>query len=115
MEKRTFADRYKVNCCPSIMAEFTNEDGPWSEDESVIAAGLAWGREKKRLLHWVRLRMRRLTEKQRRCIELHYFKGLTYIEVGKLVGCSPSAACRSAQRGIEGLRQAARREGVGYS
>lgn len=114
MEKRTFADRYKVNCCPSIMAEFTNEQSPWSEDEAMIAAGLAWGREKDRLLKWVRLRMERLTEKQRRCIELRYFEGLTYIEVAKLVECSPSAACRSAQRGVEKLRRAARRDRVGY-
>ena len=109
MEKRSYVDRFKVNCCPSIMADFTNEEGPWSEDEAAIAAGLAWGEEKARLLDWVRQQMRRrLTEKQRRCIELHYFKGLTYAEVGRRTGCSASTAWRSAQRGIAHLRVAAR-------
>ena len=116
MEKRTFADRFKVNCCPFIMAAYMNEDSPWHEDEAAIAAGLAWGKEKDRLLAWVRLQMRRrLTEKQRRCIDLHYFKDLTYVEIGKKIGCSPSAACRSVQRGLKRLRHAAKEEGVGYS
>lgn len=116
MENRTYADRYKVNCCPSIMAEFTNEEGPWNEDKATVAAGLAWGKEKERLLKWVRQQMqRRLTVKQRRAIELHYFKDLTYAEMGPKMGCSPSAAYRSVQRGLERLRSAAKKDGVGYS
>lgn len=116
MENRTFGDRYKVNCCPSVMAEFTYEEGPWSEDEQTIAIGLAWGEEKKRLLQWVRRRMRlMLTSKQRRAIALHYFKDLTFVEIGVIMGCSPSAACRSVHRGIARLRDAAIQEGVGWS
>ncbi len=116
MENRTLSDRYKVNCCPAIMAEFTNEEGPWHEAKDTIAARLAWGKEKERLLRWVRWQMRwRLTTKQRRAIELYYFKDLTYVEIGRKIGCSPSAACRAAQRGLERLRGAAKREGVGYS
>ena len=116
MENRTYADRFKVNCCPSVMAEFTNEEGAWSEDKREVAAGLAWGREKERLLKWVRQQMRRrLTAKQRRAIELYYFKDLTYAEIGRRMGCSPSAACRSVHRGLERLRCAAKREGIGYN
>lgn len=116
MEKRNYADRFKVNCCPSIMAGFTNEEGAWSEDEREIRAGLAWGGEKERLLNWVRQQMRRqLTQKQRRAIELYYFKDLTYVQIARKMGCSPSAACRSVHRGLERLRCAAKREGVGYS
>lgn len=109
MEKRMYADRYRVNCCPFIMAEFTNEESPWSEDEATVTAALAWGKEKALLLKWVRRQMRqRLTLKQRRAIDLHYFKDLTYAEVGEKMGCSASAACRSVLRGIKRLRHAAK-------
>lgn len=116
MENRTLADRYKINCSPSIMEGFTNEEGPWNEDGRTIAAGLACGKEKARLLLWVRWQMRLLlTRKQRRAIALHYFKDLTFVEIGAIMGCSPSAACRSAQRGVARLRKAAIKEGVGWS
>jgi DNA-directed RNA polymerase specialized sigma24 family protein len=116
MDNRTFADRFKVNCCPSTMAGFTNEEGPWNEDEQTIAAGLAWGEEKARLLRWVRWQMRwRLRDKQRQAIELHYFEDLTYVEIGLRMGCSTSAAYRSVRRGLAKLRESARQEGVGWS
>lgn len=116
MDNRTFSDRYKVSCGPSLMARFNNQDSPWSEDGQDIEIGLAWGREKERLLKWVRLQMRRhLTQKQRRALHLHYFKNLTFGEIALEMGCSPSAACRSVQRGVDRLRDVAREEGVGYS
>ncbi len=91
------------------MENFGNGANPWWEDEADVSAGLAWGEEKERLLKWVRKQMRRrLTEKQRRCIELYYFKDMTYVEIGKTVGCAPSSACRSVHRGITRLREAAR-------
>lgn len=109
MEKRTFADRFKVSCCPELMQSYANEDSAWHEDEAAVRVGLAWGEEKARLLKWVRKQMRRrLTAKQRRCIELYYFKDLTYVEVGKKAGCSASSACRSVQRGLKRLRAAAK-------
>lgn len=107
MEKRIFEDRFKVSCGPEIMEGFANEDSFWSEDEAATDAGLAWGEEKVRLLKWVRKQMRRrLTPRQRRCIELYYFKDLTYLEVGHKTGCSASSACRSVRRGIRRLRAA---------
>lgn len=115
MENRNFADRYKVNCSPSHMTKFTNEEGPWSEDEKSIAAGLALGQEKERLLNWVRQRMRLLTWRQQQAITLYYFKDLTFAEIGMLAGCSPSTACRSAKRGVARLREVAMKEGVGWS
>lgn len=109
MEKRTHADRYKVSCCPEIMESFADEEHPWRESEAEVADGLAWGEEKARLLKWVRKQMRRrLTAKQRRCIELYYFKDLTYVEAGKKAGCSASSACRAVQRGLIRLRAAAK-------
>lgn len=109
MEKRAYADRFQVNYCPFSLAERTNEDGAWHESEGEIARGLAWGEEKKRLLKWVRYQMRRrLTDKQRRCIELHYFRGLSFTEIQAQTGISGPSACRIVQRGIARLRVAAR-------
>lgn len=109
MEKRTYADRFKVNCDPAIIESYGNGDGPWSETETEVAAGLAWGEEKARLLKWVRKQMRRrLTQKQRRCIELYYFEDLTFAEIGKKTGCAPSSACRSVHRGLKRLQAAAK-------
>ncbi|MBX3176071.1 MAG: hypothetical protein KF886_01800 [Candidatus Hydrogenedentes bacterium] len=108
-EFRRFGDRYQVTCCPELMAAYRNEDSPWSESEAEVAAAIAWGMEKARLLRWVRAQMRRrLTARQRRCIELYYFEGLTHEEVGRRLGCSTSSSCRSVQRGIARLRIAAR-------
>tara|TARA_R110001592_G_scaffold133960_2_gene349500 strand:- start:635 stop:1036 length:402 start_codon:yes stop_codon:yes gene_type:complete len=109
MEKRNYADRFKMSCTPGIMESFGNGDNPWSEDEETVNEGLAWGEEKERLLKWVRKQMRRrLTEKQRTSIALYYFKDMTYVEIGKKMGCAPSSACRSVHRGIQRLREAAR-------
>ena len=109
MLKRTYADRFKVNCEPAIIESFANREAPWHESEDDITAGLAWGEEKARLLKWVRKQMRRrLTVKQRRCIELYYFKDMTYAEIGKEMGCASSSACRSVHRGIKHLQAAAK-------
>ena len=114
MEKRIFEDRFKVSCGPEIMEGFANEDSFWSEDEAATAAGLAWGEEKARLLKWVRKQMRcRLTTRQRRCIELYYFKDLTYLEVGQKMGCNTSSASRCIRRGIRRLRAAVRSDPPG--
>lgn len=109
MEKRTFADRFKVTCAPTIIESFGGGDGAWAETEEEVAAGLAWGEEKARLLKWVRKQMRRrLTEKQRAAIQLYYFEDLTYVEMGVRMGCAPSSACRTVHRAIRRLREAAR-------
>lgn len=115
MEKRTYADRFRVECDPHILESYANEDSPWQEDEAAIRAGLAWGEEKARLLKWVRRQMRqRLTPKQRACIELYYFKNMTLAEVGEKTGSSASAACRTMKRGINRLRVAVRVDPPGH-
>ena len=109
MERRTYADRFKVNCAPEIIENYGNGAAPWQESAEDIDEGLAWGEEKARLLKWVRRQMRRrLTAKQRTAIHLYYFEDLTYAEMGKRMKCAPSSACRSVHRGIRRLREAAR-------
>lgn len=89
------------------------EDAPWHESRDDRERGLRWGREKARLLKWVRNQMgRRLTPTERRCVELHYFEGLTFREAARHTGTQPSSVCRAVQRSIRKLRQAAAEQGV---
>jgi DNA-directed RNA polymerase specialized sigma24 family protein len=105
MEKRYFGDRFRVTFDPEILDGYTNDYSPWHESKAEIEAGLAWGKEKARLLKWVRSQMRRhLTITQQQCIELHYFKDLSYTEVSKRTGISRTSVCRAVQRGVHRLR-----------
>jgi len=111
MEKEfcTNGDRFKVNLSPRVLDHYPASASAWFETEEAIEAGLTWGEEKARLLKWVRKQMRqRLTPRQQRCIELYYFEGLSFAEVGTEAGITMSSAYRIVQRGIRRLRVAAR-------
>ncbi|MFO7975637.1 MAG: sigma-70 family RNA polymerase sigma factor [Candidatus Hydrogenedentota bacterium] len=87
--------------------DFVGEtDSPWHETPEQIEDALDYGREKTRLLKWVRRHMRsKLTPRERRSIELLFFRGLTYREAGKRLGVHPSVVHRSVQRGLVRLRR----------
>ena len=53
-----------------------------------------------------------LTQRERECIELHYFRGLCYRAIGKLTRTNASSACRAAARGVRKLREAAQADGL---
>ena len=109
MEKRVHSDRYRLHVKPAVLESYSEEDSLWRETEAEVQRELARGEDRARLLKWVRRQMgRRLTLAQRQCIELYYFEGLTYTEVGNRQGCSASSACRSVKRGLNRLRAAAR-------
>ena len=78
------------------------------ETAEEVEKELAVGREKARLLRWVRRHMgRRLTRRERHCLELHYFEGLTYRQIGERTGTAPSSAYRAVKRSLRKLRMAA--------
>lgn len=56
--------------------------------------------------------LRQLPENQRIVIELHWFEGLSFHEVAKVVGAKQSAVKVRAHRGYEKLRAIARQEGL---
>lgn len=94
---------------PHQMRVFANERAAWHETPEEVEAGLAWGREKARLLHWVEKEMGgRLTARERRCIEMCFFEGLSYREAGAATGTNASSVCRAIQRSMRKLRQAAK-------
>jgi RNA polymerase sigma factor (sigma-70 family) len=49
--------------------------------------------------------VRRLPERQRSAVALHYVGELSYAEVGRAMGCSEEAARRSAFEGMRRLRE----------
>ena len=108
-EKPTRAERNAVDYHPASLERMPEKRGLWYETPEEVAAGLAWGQRKAELLRWVRRQMgRRLTERERRCIELYFFEGLDYRGVASQSGLSVSSAHRNVKRALRKLRQAAR-------
>lgn len=78
------------------------------ESPEEIRQALRWGARKRVLLAWVQLQMlQRLTLRERLCIELYYFQGLTYAEVGLRTQTHSTSAFRAVERALRKLRQAA--------
>lgn len=90
------------------MGRFTNERSPWYESPEDIEAGLERAKERAKLLRWVRIQMsRRLTKRERRCIELYFFKGMTFREAAEATQTTPSSIHRAVRRSLLKLRHAA--------
>jgi DNA-directed RNA polymerase specialized sigma24 family protein len=87
--------------------DFVDEtDSPWHETPEDIQDALDYGCEKARLLKWVRRHMRsKLTARERRCVELLFFRGLSYRQAAERIGIHPSVVHRSVQRGLGKLRR----------
>jgi DNA-directed RNA polymerase specialized sigma24 family protein len=111
---RYFTRGYLVVAVPPDTLAYIAERVPdWREKPEDIAAGLAWGREKKRLLAWVQETMKeRLTEREQFCLYLHFFRGITYEAIAKQTNTNRSSVYRAAQRGIRRLREAAHEQGI---
>jgi len=109
MEERTRADRHESLLSPEIMRGFRIEQSAWHETRSDVADGVAWGFRKAVLLAWVREQMHlALTARERHCLELYYFRGLTYREAGAATNTNASSVYRAVQRSIRKLRKAAK-------
>jgi DNA-directed RNA polymerase specialized sigma24 family protein len=110
MKTRSRADRLAVHVSPSFFRLVPASRSAWYETEEEIEAGLAWGRRKAVLLRWVRRQMgRRLSLRERRCIELCFFEGRSYVEAAAITGTNPSSAQRAVERSLRRLRKSVRR------
>ena len=90
------------------LAQLSTLQGMWSETPEEVAAGIEWGRRKRVLLRWVRKQLgARLTLRERRCLELYYFQGLTFSQVGERTGTDPSSSFRAVKRAVIKLKRAA--------
>lgn len=95
---------------PGPLGSAATEAGLWYESPEEVEEGLKRGRERVELLRWIRKQMgRKLTPRERHCLELYYFEGLSYREVGGLTGTSMATAHRDVARSLRKLRLCAKR------
>jgi DNA-directed RNA polymerase specialized sigma24 family protein len=107
MERRTRADRLARRYPPAYFDAVENASGAWYESESEIRRGLDAGTQRKILLRWVRRNMKtRLTDRERHCIELYYFQGLSCREAAAATDTCGSSVWRALQRALRKLRAA---------
>jgi DNA-directed RNA polymerase specialized sigma24 family protein len=113
MPERSRASRFAIYVDPAKLGFRSVKEAMWHETPEDVEAGLQWGAEKAELLKWVQRQMgRRLTKRERRCIELYYFEGLNFREVGDRTGTNASSAFRAIRRAVRKLHAAAeKREG----
>lgn len=110
-KRTTRAERLARQYPPQFYDDIPASRGAWYESETERAAALRWSRRKAKLLRWVRREMdRRLTPRERCCIELHYFAGLSYRSIGVVTKTNHSSVCRAVARGLDRLRAAARED-----
>ncbi len=106
--KNTRAARLGVCVPPELLADLPESAGMWHESAEEVERALAWGERKQMLIAWVReMLRRRLSESERRCVELYFFEGLSYREAGARAGTTASSVHRGLQRALEKLREAA--------
>ncbi|MBX7259418.1 MAG: hypothetical protein K1Y02_23870 [Candidatus Hydrogenedentes bacterium] len=113
MTVRIRSERLITAMDPRLLRQMGIRLRAWYETEEEILEGLRWGRRKAELLQWVRRKMqRKLTARERRCVELYYFGGLTYAQAGYATGTNASSVLRAVRRSVNKLRALAEREGV---
>lgn len=101
--------KLEITCDPHILARTTNATNLWHETEQEIEEALAEAAEKALLLRWVRREMRRrLTPRERRYLEEHYFNALSVDTVAQRNGVHRTSVYRGLHRAIGKLRRAAR-------
>jgi RNA polymerase sigma factor (sigma-70 family) len=93
--------------------DIANEEGIWYESPEKVQDLLAWGRQKRRLLKWVRnMASRRLTKIEKECLELHFFQMMSYPRIAKRMGVNTTSVYRRVLRSIKKLQALAERSRV---
>ncbi len=111
MRKVDRESRHAIGVAPEVLGRLDEGCGAWYETEDEVQEGLAWGVRKAHMLRWVRRQMgRRLTSRERHCVELYFFYGMTYRQLGEATNTNVSSAYRAVARGLRKLRQAARED-----
>lgn len=92
--------------------DFLEEDALWFETKDEIRKKLRWGREKERLLAWVRMEMVIVLDpRARECLERHCFRGETLREIAAALRMHLSSVYRAVWRAIRTLRRHAEAQG----
>ena len=101
-------NRLTITAPPEALADLAESAGTWHETPEEVERALAWGERKERMIAWVRETVRRrLSDSERRCVELRFFDGLSCREAAARAGTSVSSMHRGLQRALDKLREAA--------
>jgi RNA polymerase sigma factor (sigma-70 family) len=115
MEKKARLRVYRVQVDAELIETISNEAAAWHESPEEVQKGLAHGKEKAALEAWIRTFMDTgLTERERHCLELYYFRNMTYREAGAATGTNATSVYRAVLRALRKLRITAEAEGLEY-
>lgn len=104
-------DRHTRSLDPYYLDLMTLECAAWHESPEEVVAALERGRIREARLAWVRQHMaQHLTPRERECVELCCFQGLTGRGAARLTQTNPSSICRALQRAGLKLRRVWERE-----
>ena len=99
---------------PAVIARVNRDKGIWHETASEVAQALEAAQERTLLLRWVRREMgRRLSPRESRFLEEHFFLARSAAAVARNSGVDRSTVARALRRAIVKLRQAALENGTG--
>ncbi|NLV45356.1 MAG: hypothetical protein GXY07_12765 [Candidatus Hydrogenedentes bacterium] len=104
--------KMEFTCDPHVLAKAAFARSPWHETGEEIADALEASTEKALLLRWVRREMRRrLSPRECRYLEEHYFCALPVATVARRNGVHRMSVYRGLRRAIGKLQRAARENG----
>ncbi len=116
MDARIRPERFTHSANPLFLMKIAGARRAWYETEDEVRAGIRWGKRKAELLKWIRGTMqRKLSARERRCIELYYLQGLSYAEAACVTGTNVTSVLRAVRRSVNKLRAIAELEGVTIS
>ncbi len=97
---------------PRSISNVPVSGGMWYESPEEIEEEVRRGKERARLMRWLRRQMgASLTPIECRYLLLYYCEGLTYRQVGKRTQTQASSAHRGVQRALRKLKRHIEREG----
>ena len=110
LKKKERRDYRCISLSPRVFRRFSNENACWYESQEAVKEGMARAVQRKKLLIWIRRQMKRkLTAREQQCLQMYFFKNMTFDEIGKKTGTSLSSSCQAVRRAIRKLRHAASR------
>jgi len=107
--------RNMVFVSSQFLEEISEAQSLWYETPEEIESKIQWGKEKVRLLNWVKNQMeRKLSIKERKYIEHYYLQGETLEAISKKFHSHPATIHRAIRRGIKKLIQLTKNENLRF-
>ncbi|MBI1320275.1 MAG: hypothetical protein GC168_15215 [Candidatus Hydrogenedens sp.] len=100
------AHRFRVTLAPAIIDHFHHEQGAWKASPHEERCRERHQARCRVLMAWVEERIPRLlTNRERQCIDLYFYRGMSYREIGEATSTNKSSAFRGVERALRKLRE----------